>query len=158
MTLSLPFFVFASDLSIFWLLLRSCLFVLSLSVSLSLPTMLKCRNPSTAFYQAFPCSRLLGSKPLGNRYELGLPWCVCFVFTHESACTEQLSLTSLLSFLAWRMHGIVGTEDKLPGLGLVCVRVCFETHYHNEGLSEWWREGNWRALHLNKLIDEIIIN
>ena len=125
---SFPLFVFAFYLchislwacllSIFLVFLRfyffvisflgSCLFVLSLSFP---PPILKCRNPSTAFYQAFPCSRLLGSKPLGNRYELGLPGCV-YVFTHESACTEQLSLTSLLSFHAWRLHGIVG--DHLP--------------------------------------------
>lgn len=32
---------------------------------------LKCRNPSTAFYQAFRPARLRGSKPVNDRYELG---------------------------------------------------------------------------------------
>lgn len=35
------------------------------------PPTLKCRNPSTAFYQAFRPSRLRGSKPVNDRYELG---------------------------------------------------------------------------------------
>lgn len=35
------------------------------------PSPLKCRNPSTAFYQAFRPSRLRGSKPVNDRYELG---------------------------------------------------------------------------------------
>ena len=35
------------------------------------PPPLKCRNPSTAFYQAFRPSRLRGSKPVNDRYELG---------------------------------------------------------------------------------------
>lgn len=39
---------------------------------------LKCRNPSTAFYQAFRPSRLRGSKPVNDRYELGCVYlCVC---------------------------------------------------------------------------------
>lgn len=54
---------------------------LSPSVNVSLPFLmfllslfpppLKCRNPSTAFYQAFRPSRLRGSKPVNDRYELG---------------------------------------------------------------------------------------
>lgn len=35
------------------------------------PPPLKCRNPSTAFYQAFRPSRLRGSKPVNDRYGLG---------------------------------------------------------------------------------------
>lgn len=39
---------------------------------------LKCRNPSTAFYQAFQPSRLQGSKPFNNRYGLGcVDVCMC---------------------------------------------------------------------------------
>lgn len=61
---------------------------LSPSVHVSLPLLmfllslfpppLKCRNPSTAFYQAFRPSRLRGSKPVNDRYELGCVYtCVC---------------------------------------------------------------------------------
>lgn len=51
---------------------------------------LKCRNPSTAFYQAFRPSRLRGSKPVNDRYELGcLLVCVCVCV----ACTGWLTQT-----------------------------------------------------------------
>ena len=62
-------------------LLSPSLMSLSPSLHVSLPLLmfllslfpppLKCRNPSTAFYQAFRPSRLRGSKPVNDRYELG---------------------------------------------------------------------------------------
>lgn len=47
-------------------------------LSLFPPPPWKCRNPSAAFYQAFRPSRLLGSKPINDRYELGCVY-MCYV-------------------------------------------------------------------------------
>lgn len=55
------------------------------------PPPINCRNPSTAFYQAFRPSRLRGSKPVSDRYEL-----VC-VYMHACgpAWLSKLDLTVL---------------------------------------------------------------
>lgn len=68
-----------TPLSLMCLSPRVLVFLPLLMFLLSLfPPPLKCRNPSTAFYQAFRPSRLRGSKPVNDRYELGCVYvCVC---------------------------------------------------------------------------------
>lgn len=74
---------------------------LSPSVHVSLPLLmfllslfpppLKCRNPSTAFYQAFRPSRLRGSKPVNDRYELGCVY-VCVPTKPDPAPWKKMSV------------------------------------------------------------------
>lgn len=58
---------------------------------------LKCRNPSTAFYQAFQPSRLQGSKPFNNRYGLGcVNVCMCGLdWLAKPDCAPPITLRTL---------------------------------------------------------------
>lgn len=85
------------------------------------PPPLNYRNPSTAFYQAFRPSRLRGSKPVNDRYELG---CV-YIYVCGPAWLTKTDLSILQLCAPCKRMSILTCHLTIYGVSFFC-----ETYKH----------------------------
>lgn len=135
-SLSLSKHVFLPHLSLSFTSLSLTSLSPSIHVSLPLlmfllslfPPPLKCRNPSTAFYQAFRPSRLRGSKPVNDRYELGcvymFVWTLAWLTKPDLALLQPHTACKKMSILTCRL-AVYGVYQSNTFHQFLRTLICF---------------------------------